>query len=359
MGYEIDFLQVGEKEKCGDAIALRFGNLYGNKYEQTVVVIDGGFKENGENLVNHINNYYNTDTVNLVVSTHPDSDHSSGLEVVLDELEVHCLWLHRPWNHTDDISRMFQDGRVTDNSVREKLRRSLENARSLEQIAYRKGIPILEPFTGLSDNSNKINVVGPTESYYESLLPNFRGTQNPKQESIFGSFYKSAQEIIHKIAESWNIETLDDSGDVTAENSSSVILLINIEGDYLFFTGDAGIEALTNAVDILEQNKLDLTKISFIQIPHHGSKRNVGPTLLNRMIGNKIEEKKKFRTAFVSVPTNGEPKHPSKKVTNAFLRRGAFVYKTNNNTIWQHRNAPDREGWTSINELPLYDEVED
>jgi hypothetical protein len=29
MGYEIDFLGVGEESKSGDAIAIRFGNLHG------------------------------------------------------------------------------------------------------------------------------------------------------------------------------------------------------------------------------------------------------------------------------------------------------------------------------------------
>ena len=42
MGLEIDFLSVGEGEKSGDAIALRYGNLFGPRSEQTVLVIDGG-----------------------------------------------------------------------------------------------------------------------------------------------------------------------------------------------------------------------------------------------------------------------------------------------------------------------------
>jgi hypothetical protein len=54
MGYEIDFLPVGEGEDSGDAIALRFGSLFGPRSEQTVVVIDGGFKESAEGLVSHI-----------------------------------------------------------------------------------------------------------------------------------------------------------------------------------------------------------------------------------------------------------------------------------------------------------------
>ncbi|HDY88298.1 MAG TPA: MBL fold metallo-hydrolase, partial [bacterium] len=123
MGYDIDFLSVGDGEKCGDAIALRFGNLYGDREEQTVIVIDGGFRKSGEALVKHIKEYYNTTKINLVVSTHPDSDHISGLHIVLEEMDVDCLWMHQPWNHTDDISKLFVDGRVTDNSVREKLQK--------------------------------------------------------------------------------------------------------------------------------------------------------------------------------------------------------------------------------------------
>ncbi|MFI1955905.1 hypothetical protein ACH437_29400 [Streptomyces xinghaiensis] len=38
MGYEIDFLPVGEESKGGDAIALRYGNLYGSRRELTVIV---------------------------------------------------------------------------------------------------------------------------------------------------------------------------------------------------------------------------------------------------------------------------------------------------------------------------------
>src|SRR6266536_5996825 len=107
MGYEVDFLPVGEGERGGDAVCLRIGNLAGHRSEQTVVVIDGGFKEaTGETLVEHIKYFYGTDQVDLVVSTHPDADHTGGLEAVLEQLKVGCLWMHQPWNHTDDIARM-------------------------------------------------------------------------------------------------------------------------------------------------------------------------------------------------------------------------------------------------------------
>lgn len=80
MGYELDFLGVGEESKSGDAIALRFGNLFGTRHEQTVVVIDGGFKSTGDSVVEHIRSHFNTGVVDVVISTHPDQDHINGLD---------------------------------------------------------------------------------------------------------------------------------------------------------------------------------------------------------------------------------------------------------------------------------------
>ncbi len=126
MGYEIDFLPVGDGSKSGDAIAIRYGNLYGSRSEQTVIVIDGGTKVSGQKLVEHIRNYYGTNVVDLVVCTHPDGDHASGLSVVLEELTVKRLWMHRPWEYSSTIRDAISDGRATDNSLAETLSESIQ-----------------------------------------------------------------------------------------------------------------------------------------------------------------------------------------------------------------------------------------
>jgi len=363
MGHEVDFLAVGAGSKSGDAIALRFGNLdSNNRDEQVVIIIDGGFKESGENLVKHIKKYYKTDRVDLAILTHPDADHAAGLEVVLKELEVDCLWMHQPWNHTEDIANMFKDGRVTDKSVSEALRKSLENARLLENLANLKGIQILEPFAGLQDESGYITVIGPTEDYYESLLPEFQSTpESEGRYSFLAEAMTAISEFVKKIAETFDYETLDDSGETTAENNSSVILILQIDGKVLLFTGDAGIPALALAADYLEDEGINHSDISFIQVPHHGSKRNVGPSVLNCLVGPILDEDeyKKIKTAFVSVAKDGEPKHPAKKVANAFRRRGAPVYATKDESIWHHDNAPNRDNYSAMESLPFYDEVEE
>jgi len=178
MSYEIDFLAVGENGRSGDAIALRIGNLSGQRSEQKVLVIDGGSKDSGEALVSHINRYYGTDFVDIVMSTHPDSDHSSGLAVVLEKMKVGCLFMHQPWNHAEDIKHLFDDERVTPTGLEERAWRSLENARELEKTANRKGIPIREPF---SDSYQ--DVLSPSKAFYQQQLANFRCMPEPAKKA--------------------------------------------------------------------------------------------------------------------------------------------------------------------------------
>lgn len=360
MGYEIDFLPVGEGNRSGDAIALRFGNLLETRPSQTVIVIDGGTQDTGAKLVDHIQHYYKTDVVDLVVSTHPDSDHSSGLSVVMDRLKVQNLAMHQPWNHTQDIADLFKDGRVTDRGVREALQRSLESAKALEELAQQKSIPIVEPFTGSSGWANAVRILGPSRGYYDSLLPHFRGTPEPASpppssqtaRDLLGGLYSSERESL-------GIETLDDDGKTSAENNSSVILLLTVDGRHMLFTGDAGIPALTYAANQLDTvSWYNRTALRLVQVPHHGSRRNVGPTILDRLLGPRIMADQNLREAVVSAAPDGAPKHPAKKVTNAFRRRGAWVYSTAGKGLLFHADSPSR-GWTNVTPLPLYDEVDE
>ena len=158
-----------------------------------------------------------------------------------------------------------------------KIRASLETAYDLEKLAIRKGIPIIEPFRGLTDRSGCLRVLGPSESFYENLLPQFRGTPEPKSElGLLKKAFYEAKEFIKKIAEKWDFETLDDSGETSAENDSSTILHLSVDDRNIIFTADAGQPALNEVVDLLESEKFDFSTLNLVQVPHHGSQRNVG-----------------------------------------------------------------------------------
>lgn len=357
MGYEVDFLPVGNESTGGDAIALRYGNLFGDRTEQTVIVVDGGYRESGERLVEHLDNWYETDRVDVVLSTHPDQDHASGLAVVLEECEVGALWMHQPWKHSNEFAALSRRG-FRSERLSGHVEASLNSVHELEEIANKFDVPIVEPFTGVHTSDGFFQIVGPTEWYYEELLDEIvqgSSTVSNVLSKLGGVLDKAARAML---PESIYEETLTDAGETTPRNNTSAISLLSFDGRHSLLTGDAGATALEYAADELELYGLGASDLKFCQVPHHGSRRNVGPTILDRMLGGIVESKR--GTAFVSAPKkNPESKHPSKKVVNAFCRRGYPVHATQGSTKRHSHEAPDRPGYVKSEPLPFYNEVED
>lgn len=354
MGYEIDFLPVGDGSTSGDAIALRYGNLFGPRDEQRVMIIDGGFADDGEALIEHVDTHYQTDRVDVVVCTHPDRDHVGGLRVVLQELNVAEFWMHLPWNHSVDMAVAKARTGFRSTHLAKRIEAALQGAVGLEEIAHQRGIPIREPFAGTSTEDGAFYVLGPTLDYYERLLAEFPDI--PEKVPASGLFAKATQALSNLVPETSLIETLTDLGETPAQNNSSVIGLLRSEQHVALLTADAGMPALERAATGLEGAGFQPGSLTFIQVPHHGSRRNVGPTILDRLLGPKGVTSS-VGTAFVSAAPDGAPKHPAKKVTNAFRRRGYPVNATQGSLVRHHRGAPSR-GWSKAEPLPFYALVE-
>lgn len=342
---QIDFLPVDSGEKSGDAIAFRYGD-FSHRSLFKVVIIDGGTMDSGHRLVDHIKQYYGTARVDLVICTHPDADHASGLRSVMNQCIVEELWIHKPWEHSPHISNLFHDGRITDNSLNERLKNAYNYAYELVTIAEEKGIAVREPFAGRKTNDGKITVLGPTTDYYRELIPNF--TRSPKAKGILEKAYSSFQTATNLVLETLAIETLDEMGETSAENLSSAVTLLEFASKKYLFTGDAGINSMKRVITYCIENKLDISSIEFMQVPHHGSKRNISPSILNNI---------KCKSAFVSASKHA-PKHPAKKVTNALKRRGAQVFKTGGKVLLHDLNA-HRNGWTTAVDIPFFNQVEE
>jgi len=281
------------------------------------------------------------------IYTHPDGDHSSGLREVLNELSVGELWMHRPWEHSEEILNLFVDGRITENSLSDRLKDAYNFAHEIEEIATDKGITIKEPFTGLSYYNGTITVLSPSEDFYESLIPEF--TKSPEQKSAAQKVFSGIKEAVNWVAETMQIETLSEDGDTSAENNSSAIILLDVDSGKSLFTGDAGIEAMKNVIDYTTNNAIDISNLSLFQVPHHGSHRNISPSILDHI---------RCSSAFISAAKDA-PKHPSKKVVNALIRRNANVHATQGNIKLHHKNTPIRDGYSAAIPLPFYDQVED
>lgn len=354
--YEIDFLAVGDGERSGDAIAVRYGTPSAYK----VMIVDGGNKASGEQLVEHIKNNYDTSHVDYLVNTHPDADHASGLEVVLNQLSVGEVWVHQPWNYPSVIANWFKDGRITTNSLRDRLQDAMQHAYTVEQIAKQKKIPVKEPFQGCK--IGEFWVASPSKDWYLEIIPHFNKTPEPKIAPPTGLFARAtalAEDALSWLDENWNLETLKDNGTTSFDNESSVVLYANFNGKGILLTGDAGNHALTRASDYLEHKGINLQDtLSFIQVPHHGSRHNVSPTVLNRILGPKqLFGSTPTKSAFVSAGATSKT-HPRPSVMNAFKRRGAKVFQAKGTGIYHYSGLPLRSTWQQAVELPFFNKVE-
>ena len=251
------------------------------------------------------------------------------------------------------------------------IRAALQNAKDLAAIAKRKGIPIVEPFAGEGGTAlgSTVRVLGPDVEYYQSLLPDFRSTPEKRQaasiaEMLMKAAFNAAGGVAtmaQRVMESFGIETLEDPDDdaTSAENNSSAIICLQIGDKQLLFTGDAGVPAWERANDWATWNGIVLSNSYFHQVPHHGSRRNIGPSILDRILGLKRPYDVPDKTAFVSASKDA-PKHPSKKVTNAYRRRGANVVTTEGQAIWHKtHDVPQRPSYVAADILPLFPEVEE
>jgi len=365
MLYEIDFLPVGEGESSGDAICLRYSFDQGRSWY--VGVVDGGTQASGEALCDHIRKYYGTDTVDFLVCTHPHQDHASGLTSVIENLTVKKVLMHCAWDYVDYLfnNGYVTDGRVTRESLKKTLIEGLPYAYSIYELANKKGIPIHHAFSNSQDHGiPSLLVAGPSEEFYVKQLLNFQSITGvtedlSKASSLIRSMMEAAKKAINWVSESWDDEKLVDPEDnaTSFENNSGIILHFDFDGSKKLLTGDCGVPALEEAADYLESQGISIQDFSFIQAPHHGSKRNVGPTILDRLVGYPIPEgaDTKF-TVFISATKEENLKHPNKRVVNAFTRRGGRVIATQGQS--KCHPLPDREGWSVVEPMPFFHEYE-
>jgi beta-lactamase superfamily II metal-dependent hydrolase len=345
--YELDVLAVGQAGRSGDAIAMRYSLPWFARPQ--VLIIDGGDKDAGARLVDHVRYYYGVSHADHVLNTHPDADHSSGLAVVLNGLTVGALWMHRPWDHAASIVGLFDDGRLTPNSVRCRVEEALAAARSVYDVALQKRIPVYEPFQGSMIGG--LRVMSPTYLDYLTLLQHFRATPpaatpSPLRGSGIAGLLDAALSWIP--ATPANENCLLGLNPTAAENETSVVLFGDFGGQRILLTGDAGPAALWRTVRYAHSLGISLQHLRLLQVPHHGSRNNLTADLLDHITA---------RTAFVSVAP-ASPMHPRRSVTNALQRRGTQVFATQGRGLVFSLNAEVRPGWTAVEAVPFHPYIE-
>lgn len=346
--YEIDMLDLDD----ADSLLIRFFDEKDNSY---VILVDGGRYENGETVHDFIRDRYKTYTVNLAICTHCDDDHYGGLLWMVENMyknpstsvDIAELWVNDPGQHSwaDDFERRRSDAAVQKQArqvftlknglnfleVIEKLKKSSNaNKRMLVREVFSNQI-------GYSAFDGIIEVIGPSLEYYEEKVLKFRHSMKPNKTTPAQNDSDDDDTIditADGVVDSKTIKnaTPDDS----QHNLSSIIFLFlpTSEKKYLF-TGDAGAESFKR---LHYKNDWDrLKNLSWMKLPHHGSKRNVTCDMINHFHPKVAYGTSKCYGTWVS-----------KAVVNAFKKVKTDVYLSNTHgNMWHHRGTEEREDYST------------
>jgi beta-lactamase superfamily II metal-dependent hydrolase len=352
--YEIEFFPVGSGASSGDAIVVRYWD--GGSWR--VGVIDGGYDDTGRQICNHIRQWYGTTTVDFVVSTHPDDDHMSGLRSVLSGMTVRELWMHVPWCHAERIQKLFRSRRWTVQGLEGEFRRQYNSVSDIVNLAFAQGTTIKLPFQG--EPIGPFTVMSPSLEMYEGLLPQFRDTPAPDQDMLKavghwleGIGRRISKTILKDIRETWNTETLREGGITSAENESSVVLYGDLGHGGILLTGDAGLRALWNTISYAARLGIDFTRLWLFQVPHHGSRNNIAPSALDRIVGPVVRQGQMRSTHCIISAGPEDAEHPLQVVVNALWRRGLQPAVTRSCIVRYQMNMQDRSGWDPLTPIPF------
>lgn len=321
MNYEIDFLPVGEGS--GDAIVIHYGD---DTDGYALHVVDGGRTETAETIIGHINAFYPGYHINHMVLSHADDDHATGLVGVMEVMEVKHLWMNRPWLYAAEILHHFH-GNFTLQGLIDNIKERHPYLVQLERLANQKDTVIHEVFQGAKIGA--FTILAPTRNRYVNSIPDFGKTPDRYTTEAAGSqgfgLLRYLVEATKKVMENWDIETLANNTETSASNESCVVQYAVLGEKGVLLTADVGPIGLAEAADFGAQLGFDRPK--FVQVPHHGSRHNVTPSVLDTWLGLNQPQGTVVGTAFCSVGSN-KLDYPRAQVTNAFMRRGFKVYST-------------------------------
>lgn len=329
MNFEVDFLPIGEGS--GDAITIHYGD---DQTGYLLHVVDGGRAATANTIIDHINKYYPGYYINHMVLSHADDDHATGLVGVMEKFKVQHLWMNRPWLYAEQILHHFH-GNFTLQGLIDNIKERHPYLVELERLAIKQGTIIHEVFQG--SKIGAFTVLAPSRQRYINSIPDFGKTPDrysADASTALGGLASLFVEGAKKLMENWNIETLAGNTETSASNESCVVQYGVLGTKGVLLTADVGPIGLDEAADYGAQLGFDRPK--FVQVPHHGSRHNVTPAILNRWLGPKVEEGTEVGTAFCSVGSNKQD-YPRAQVKNAFMRRGFKVYSTR--TKWLSHSA--------------------
>ena len=334
MVYEIDVLNIGK----ANSMILKWYSKEGN---EIVILIDAGFKKDGPKIREHLRKYSRNNKIDLAICSHPDSDHIGGFLDIVGKVEIDEFWIHDPTNHREEVQELLED--THDDEIKKSLKYVCESLVQSENLIDRidqAKIPRFEPFAGLTYLLAPIKVVGPSRTYYQTLLSRFRDVNLLLRKSLEGD--TRLLSLVESLGEKElldSAEMLDMEDEKSNENNSSAIILFEPTNTKKYlFTADAGPEALRNAM-----RSNDLRDLYWMSVPHHGSRVSLTTSIIQTL---------NPKVAYISA--DGSPNFPHWCVVQELRKIGCHVFSSHISNSLLHRfNTPRRNGYGKAEELSL------
>lgn len=239
-----------------------------------LVVYDCGCEEHAKRVETYMadNGYSET----IVILSHNDADHFDGIPYLVEKGLVSKVYTQLFLKHKEEILKLLDDGRVTNRSVGERIKKVYSNIASLSNQ-----VTLVDALTA-SEIVSGVNIVGPSENY--------------------------ALDTIAKALDSNESDRVDAE---TVINAASVQVSVDFSQTQCLLCGDASFEAI----------KDKLADYTVIQLPHHGK-----PDTADKIFEAKLG---KNNTVYLVSDNTGNSNGGSLKLKTV----GKIVRKTNNSDV--------------------------
>lgn len=346
--FQIEMLAAGH----GDSLLI----TYGDPATPHHVLIDGGpyYAYQNQQLVEQQTVSKRIQQIadrnrplELLVITHIDADHIEGVVKLLanrpSHLEIKDVWFNawrhltpRPADllgpiHGEMVSALLQQANIPWNRA---------FGGSAVVVASGQPLPVISLVGGM-----QLTLLSPTRAILADLSHEWAttlrkaGLDPDSPEQALERLKKSRLRPDDLLGEpSIDIDGLAEEpfrSDSELPNGSSIAFIAEFEGKSCLLAGDAHASVLEDSIrTLLHEQGIVRLHLDAFKLPHHGSKKNLGPALL------KLLECERYL-----VSTNGNYfGHPDRQTIARIIVNGSpnpvlyFNYRTKENTIWDDAN---------------------
>lgn len=312
------------KAQHGDAIVIK--TKAGDR--DLTIVVDGGPRGVAEDIADY---YQKLGDIDLIVLTHFDEDHISGLISYFKKVGTGKIPVRKFWGNCARGIDFQQDSAVSDASMRNaNALATYLSALGKKDACFEWKEDICVPF-GYDDQNLRIDVLAPSRAVLEQLKAGYEEylRKHPMTDEEEDTTQIASVRV--KRDEKMSIDdltTTDEPRSLNLLNRSSIAFLLTAEGKRVLMLGDADADIVADHIECMYKDNLPLD-VDLVKVAHHGSLNNVSKRLLSLIRCNKF-----------AISTNGGTSrsyHPDRKTLALILR---YANRKGENPITLYFNYP-------------------